>query len=83
MPITVDHTRPDVRAARLQQHVSRRQLARQASVAPSALSLIERGEVTPSWLNAWRIAGTLGVQLGELINELEEEIPDARSDQID
>jgi transcriptional regulator with XRE-family HTH domain len=77
MPKTIGSFGPAVRARREAQDVSLRQLARRSSVTPAGLSRIERGEVQPSWLNAWRICGALDVSLGELINEIEEEVPSA------
>ena len=79
MPITVDigSFGSAVRDRREAQGVSLRRLARRACITPAALSLIERGEVTPSWLNAWRICGALEVSLGELVDEIQEEIPSA------
>ena len=63
-----------VRDRREAQGVSLRRLARRAGVTPAGLSLIERGEVQPSWVNAWRICAVLNITLGELVEEVEREV---------
>jgi transcriptional regulator with XRE-family HTH domain len=60
-----------VRARRSARNISLRQLARRSDCSPSALSLIERGEVVPRLTLAWRIAKALEVELPDLLQEEE------------
>jgi len=55
-----------IRELRGKRKVTQEDLAAGAGITPATLSLIERGQANPTWDTARRIAGALGVSIGEL-----------------
>jgi transcriptional regulator with XRE-family HTH domain len=60
------HPGARIRAARRQQRLSLRELARRAELTPSHVSKIERGVTNPSVGALWRIADVLGMTVAQL-----------------
>jgi transcriptional regulator with XRE-family HTH domain len=54
-------------ALRRQRGLSLDELSRQAGVSKSMLSQIERGQANPTVAVVWRLAGALGVAIGDLL----------------
>jgi len=57
-----------IRALRVDQEVSQKELARRASLTPSLVSQIESGKLTPSLHTLGRLASALGVWVGTLFD---------------
>jgi transcriptional regulator with XRE-family HTH domain len=55
-----------IRELRGKRKTTQEDLASAAGITPATLSLIERGQANPTWDTARRIAGALGVSIGEL-----------------
>jgi transcriptional regulator with XRE-family HTH domain len=55
-----------IRELRGKRKATQEDLAVGAGITPATLSLIERGQANPTWDTARRIAGALGVSIGEL-----------------
>lgn len=55
-----------IRELRGKRKTTQENLAAGAGITPATLSLIERGQANPTWDTARRIAGALGVSIGEL-----------------
>jgi transcriptional regulator with XRE-family HTH domain len=55
-----------IRELRNKKDASQESLANEAGITPNMLSLIERGEGNPSWVNLRGIAAALGVPVSEL-----------------
>jgi transcriptional regulator with XRE-family HTH domain len=55
-----------IRELRSKRKATQEDLAAGAGITPATLSLIERGQANPTWDTARRIAGALGVSIGEL-----------------
>lgn len=55
-----------IRELRDKRKATQEDLAAGAGITPATLSLIERGQANPTWDTARRIAGALGVSIGEL-----------------
>jgi transcriptional regulator with XRE-family HTH domain len=55
-----------IRELRSKRKTTQEDLAAGAGITPATLSLIERGRANPTWDTARRIAGALGVSIGEL-----------------
>lgn len=71
------HIGSAVRARRSARGESLRSLARRADLTPAAVSAIELGRVTPSIVNAWKLAAALDVPLTDLITDITKETPNA------
>ncbi len=57
-----------VRRARRERGLTQRALAHRSGISEKYLSRIELGQVTPSALVAFRLCGTLGADLGQLLS---------------
>lgn len=55
-----------VRELRRKRGATQDDLAAGAGITPATLSLIERGQANPTWDTARKIAGALGVSIGDL-----------------
>lgn len=78
MPITVVNRSfgSVLRARRSEADISLRRLAFRSGLTPAAVSAIETEKVAaPNLITAWKLAATLGVSLGAMVEELEEEVP--------
>jgi len=62
-----------IRACRKLARLTQEQLAERADLSPHFLGFVERGKANPSLNSLVRIAGALGVQLGELFQFPKEE----------
>jgi transcriptional regulator with XRE-family HTH domain len=62
-PVEIGHT---LRAHRKRRQLTLEQLADLSKVSKSMISLIERGESSPTFAALWRITFALGISLGEL-----------------
>lgn len=58
-----------LRALRLERELQQRQLAEKAGLAPSMVSQIESGRLTPSLHTLGRLAGALGVPIAALFDD--------------
>ncbi|HEY1833119.1 MAG TPA: helix-turn-helix transcriptional regulator [Solirubrobacteraceae bacterium] len=71
--------RPDLDLARTlrrlreERSLTQEQLAFEAGITSSGLSRIERGLNDPGWTTVRRLAGALGIGLGELVASLADE----------
>ncbi len=61
-----------VRELRARHKLSQEELGRRAGLHPTNISLIESGNVNPSWGSVWRLAQALHVTLAELAAMTEE-----------
>ena len=59
-----------VRSLRLERQMTQAELAMHAELDPNYIGMIERAERRVSLYNAWRIAGGLGMTLGEMVEPL-------------
>lgn len=60
-----------IRFLRVERRISQVRLAATTGFAQSWISNVERGQRNPSWTNVARLAGALGVSLGELAQTAE------------
>jgi ribosome-binding protein aMBF1 (putative translation factor) len=59
-----------VRSLRLERLMTQAELATHAELDPNYIGMIERAERRVSLYNAWRIAGGLGMTLGEMLEPI-------------
>lgn len=59
----------NIKRLRLRKGLTQKQLAKRAGVSISYLGRIERGRVNVSIWVVWKIAGGLGVSVGEVLHE--------------
>ena len=64
-----------VRRRREASGMSQEALAAAAGLHRTCISMLERGVRMPSILVAWQIAGALGTSMGDLLGEVDVEIP--------
>ncbi len=65
---------PRIRTLRTERHLSQRELARASGLSPNTLSLIERGEVSPTASTLQKLAGALGVTISAFFEPHEESL---------
>ncbi len=65
-----------VRRVRLEQGLTQEALADRAGVHRAAVGFIERGEREPGVSLIWRLADGLGVSLGQLMEGIEQTVPE-------
>jgi transcriptional regulator with XRE-family HTH domain len=61
-----------LRELRRERNLSQRDLAERANLSPNAISLIERGEISPSVATLQRLAGALSVKMSYFFDDLDE-----------
>ena len=61
-----------LRDLRRERKLSQRDLAERADLSPNAISLIERGEISPSVATLQRLAGALSVRMSYFFDDLDE-----------
>jgi transcriptional regulator with XRE-family HTH domain len=61
-----------LRELRRERNLSQRDLAERADLSPNAISLIERGEISPSVATLQRLAGALSVRMSYFFDDLDE-----------
>ena len=58
-----------IRDIRIQKQMTQADLALSSGVASNYIAMLERGERNPTYLTLLKIAGGLGVKMGELVKE--------------
>jgi len=61
-----------LRDLRKERNLSQRDLAERANLSPNAISLIERGEISPSVATLQRLAGALSVRMSYFFDDVDE-----------